>query len=106
MLLNRRQFTALATAAAGVNVVRASVATKYKAIAFDGVPIADACPILAKAEESFPGKGAALSSAWRVRQFEYGWLRSLGGQYADFWQVTEEALVFATRSLQIELSAE
>lgn len=106
MLLNRRQFTALATAAAGVNVVRASVATKYKAIAFDGFPIVDARPILAKAEESFPGKGAALSSAWRVRQFEYGWLRSLGGQYADFWQVTEEALVFAARSLQIELSAE
>ena len=106
MFLNRRQFTALATAAAGVNVVRASVDTKYKAIAFDGFPIIDARPILAKAEEIFPGKGAELSGAWRTRQFEYGWLRSLGGQYADFWQVTEEALLFAARSVQIELSAE
>jgi 2-haloacid dehalogenase len=106
MFLNRRQFTALAAAAAGVNVVRASVATKYKAIAFDGFPIIDARPILAKAEEIFPGKGAELSGAWRTRQFEYGWLRSLGGQYADFWQVTEDALLFAARSVQIELSTE
>jgi 2-haloacid dehalogenase len=57
MFLNRRQFTALAAATAGIDVVRACVATKYNAIAFDGFPIVDARPILAKAEESFPGKG-------------------------------------------------
>lgn len=105
-VLEPRQFTALATAAASVNVVRASVATKYKAIAFDGFPIIDARPIFARAEEIVPGKGAELGGAWRTRQFEYGWLRSLGGQYADFWQVTEDSLLFAARSLQIELSAE
>lgn len=36
-----------------------------------------------------------LSALWRTKQLEYTWLRSLMGQYADFWQVTEEALKYA-----------
>jgi 2-haloacid dehalogenase len=109
MFLNRRQFAAVAVvgaASAGVNVVRASVSAKYKAIAFDGFPIIDARPIVIKAETMFPGKGAQLGNVWRARQFEYCWLRTLGGRYADFWRVTEDALVFAAHSLQIELPAE
>src|SRR5262249_3906210 len=50
--------------------------------------------------------GARPGSAWRTRQFEYQWLRALSGHYADFWQITEEALVFAARSLRLELTAE
>lgn len=40
----------------------------------------------------------AISALWRTKQLEYTWLRSLMGQYADFRQVTEEALryTFAT----------
>ena len=45
----------------------------------------------------FPGKGAELSNAWRTRQFEYTWLRTMSGRYADFWHVTEEALIFAAK---------
>ncbi len=37
----------------------------------------------------------ALSMTWRLRQVEYSWLRSLMGHYADFWQVTGEALDYA-----------
>ncbi|MBI1207077.1 MAG: haloacid dehalogenase type II [Azospirillum sp.] len=37
----------------------------------------------------------ALSQTWRVRQLEYSWLRSLMGRYADFWQITGEALDYA-----------
>ena len=110
MLLNRRQFTALAagaaTSAARVDPTRASSRIRYKAIAFDGFPIIDVRPVFAKAEEVFPGKGIGLSSAWRTRQFEYGWLRTLSGHYVDFRQVTEDALLFAGRSLQIEISPE
>jgi 2-haloacid dehalogenase len=55
------------------------------------------------AEELFPGRGPELSNAWRTRQFEYTWLRTLAGRYADFWQVTEDALVFAAKSLKLDL---
>src|SRR5215472_7243699 len=43
---------------------------------------------------------------WRTRQFEYTWLRTVSGHYADFWKVTEDALVFATNMLKVELSLE
>jgi 2-haloacid dehalogenase len=36
-----------------------------------------------------------LSERWRNKQLEYTWTRSLMQRYADFWQVTEEALDFA-----------
>ena len=36
-----------------------------------------------------------LAATWRTKQLEYTWLRSLMGTYADFWQVTGEALDFA-----------
>lgn len=36
-----------------------------------------------------------VSQLWRTKQLEYTWLRSLMGQYRDFWQVTQEALDFA-----------
>ncbi len=43
-------------------------------------------------ERLYPGKGAALSQAWRTRQLEYTWLRSLMHRHADFSQVTAESL--------------
>jgi len=43
-----------------------------------------------------------LSNAWRTRQFEYTWLRTLADRYADFWQVTEDALIFAAKSLKLD----
>src|SRR5262249_32333017 len=79
---------------------------KIKAIAFDAFPIFDPRPVFALAEELFPGKGAALSDEWRTRQFEYTWLRTAARHYADFWQVTQDALVFAANKLKLELSAE
>ncbi len=33
-----------------------------------------------------------LSIAWRQRQLSYTWLRSMMGDYASFWQITENAL--------------
>jgi 2-haloacid dehalogenase len=77
-----------------------------KAIAFDAFPIFDPRPIFALAEELFPGRGEALSAAWRTRQFEYQWLRALSGQYADFWVATEEALVFAAELLHLDLTVD
>ena len=45
-----------------------------------------------------------LSNAWRTRQFEYQWLRAMSGTYADFWQVTEDALIFSGKLVGLELS--
>lgn len=39
--------------------------------------------------------GRVLSEIWRAKQLEYSWVRTLMGAYADFWQLTEQALDFA-----------
>lgn len=39
--------------------------------------------------------GPLLSELWRAKQLEYSWVRTLMGSYADFWQLTEQALDFA-----------
>ncbi|HSY70525.1 MAG TPA: haloacid dehalogenase type II [Edaphobacter sp.] len=77
---------------------------KIKAIAFDGFTVFDARPVAALAERVFPGHGEEMSALWRTRQFEYTWLRTVGHQYVNFWQVTEEALSFSCKSLKLELT--
>jgi 2-haloacid dehalogenase len=84
----------------------AATRSEIKALAFDAFPILDPRPVFAQAEQLFPGKGAELSNMWRIRQFEYQWLRALSGQYADFWRATEDGLVFAANALKLSLSAE
>jgi 2-haloacid dehalogenase len=37
-----------------------------------------------------------FSQLWRTKQLEYTWLRSLMQSHADFWQVTREALEYAS----------
>jgi len=37
----------------------------------------------------------AVNDAWRQKQLQYTWLRTLMGVHANFWQVTGEALDFA-----------
>ena len=109
MPVNRKEFlrgsvaTGLGMAASSA---RAMPRAGIKAIAFDAFPIFDPRPVFVLAEELFPGKGAELSNAWRTRQFEYTWLRSVSHHYTDFWKVTEDALVFAAKTVQVELTSE
>ena len=79
---------------------------RIKAIAFDGFVIIDPRPVALRAEALFPGQGARLMEIWRSRQFEYTWLRTLSRRYVDFWQVTQEALVFAARAAKLDLAAD
>ena len=44
---------------------------------------------------------AALTTLWRDKQLQYTWLRSLQGRYADFRQVTADALDFTLETLGI-----
>src|SRR5687768_84171 len=46
----------------------------------------------------------ALSATWRQKQLEYTWLRSLMGRYEDFWAVTESALRYAVRRLELTVT--
>ncbi len=78
--------------------------SSIKAVAFDAFPVFDPRPVFALAEELFPGQGKALGDEWRTRQFEYTWLRVSGGQYKDFWAVTEDALVYACDKLKLDLT--
>jgi len=43
--------------------------------------------------------GQLLSDIWRAKQLEYSWVRTLMGSYAEFWQLTEQALDFALRKV-------
>jgi 2-haloacid dehalogenase len=109
-ILNRRDFVnlvgagAAATALYGKPVLAAVSGAKIRAIAFDGLAVFDVRPVVTLAERVFPGRGEEMSALWRTRQFEYAWLRTVGRQYADFWQVTEEALLFSCKSLKLELT--
>jgi 2-haloacid dehalogenase len=58
------------------------------------------------AQKFAPAKAAELCEAWRVRQFEYAWLRVAGGRYADFRVVTDEALLWAAQTHGVSLTAE
>ena len=111
MELARRELLKLATGPIAATGLIASdpparAGVKVKAIAFDAFPIFDPRPVFSLAEELYPGRGADLSNEWRTRQFEYAWLRTLEGQYADFWDVTQDALTFAIKKLGIALNAE
>jgi len=44
---------------------------------------------------------AALSATWRQKQLEYTWLTTLMGRYVDFWAITESALRYAVRRLDL-----
>jgi 2-haloacid dehalogenase len=43
----------------------------------------------------------ALTSLWRDKQLQYTWLRALQNRYADFWQITGDALDYALETLGI-----
>jgi 2-haloacid dehalogenase len=82
----------------------AAFRSSIKAVAFDGFPILDPRPVFALVDQLYPERGVELSNVWRTRQFEYTWLRTMSRRYADFWQVTDDALVFAAKSLKLELT--
>ena len=60
--------------------------------------------VTALCEELFPGNGDALAQLWRAKQLQYSLLRSLMGRHKDFWSVTEDALVYASKSLTLDLT--
>ena len=78
--------------------------TPIQAIVFDAYgTLFDVYSVGAQAEQLFPGKGAELAALWRDRQIDYTRLRTLSNRYADFWQVTLDALRYAAQRLGLTL---
>lgn len=76
-----------------------------KAVAFDAYgTLFDVYSIAALAEEIFPGRGGELAALWRDKQIDYTRLRTLCDRYADFWQVTADALSFTCEKIGLVLS--
>jgi len=79
------------------------MAREITALVFDAYgTLFDVHSVTRVAERLFPGKGAALSAAWRTKQLEYTWLRSLMRQYEDFSRVTLSALEWSLEFLRLE----
>jgi 2-haloacid dehalogenase len=76
-----------------------------KAVVFDAYgTLFDVYSIAALADSIFPGRGARLAACWRDKQIEYTRLRTLCDRYADFWQVTSDALSFCCEDLGLTLT--
>ena len=73
------------------------------ALVFDAYgTLFDVHSVAARGEALFPGRGTALSAAWRAKQLEYSWLRTLMGRYEDFDRVTRASLEWALESLGLD----
>jgi 2-haloacid dehalogenase len=99
--------TALSAISAGAAAaMRATTPRKaLKAIAFDAYgTLFDVFSVTSLCEQLFPGNGNALAQLWRAKQLQYSLLRSLMNRYRDFWQLTNDGLVYASKSLKLELT--
>lgn len=110
--LQRRQFL---VAGAGLALGLAGAAASsgattparsgIEAIGFDMFTIFDPRGVDADAEVHFPGKGSQIATAWRARIFDYCWLRTLTGTYADFQQVLTDALDVTLAAQKLDATA-
>jgi 2-haloacid dehalogenase len=80
---------------------------RTEALVFDAYgTLFDVFSISSLCEELFPGNGTALAAMWRAKQLQYSLLRSLMNRYKDFWQVTQDGLVYSAHSLTLDLTAD
>jgi 2-haloacid dehalogenase len=112
-LSDRRRFLkALAAATAAASAARPVTAMqtttpKQRALVFDAYgTLFDVFSVTSLCEELFPGNGQALAVMWRAKQLQYSLLRSMMNRYKDFWQVTQDGLVYSAQSLKLDLTAD
>ena len=117
MSTDRREFIRLVGAASVVagTATAATPATAQmpgqfkaiKALAFDAYgTLFDVFSVTALCEQLFPGKGQQIAQIWRFKQLQYSLMRSLMGRHRDFWGLTEDGLVWATKNQNVELTEE
>lgn len=112
--MNRRIFLAAGGRILGGSALRGLVRVNapsrrgggaIKAVLFDAFPVFDPGGILLLAERLYPGNGKVLVDAWRGRQFEYTWLRTVAGSWTDFFSVTSDALDYASELVGLDMGA-
>jgi len=119
MLNDRREFmkvvgaasalagVAQAAAPAAAQVVTPAQFREIKALAFDAYgTLFDVFSVTALCEQLFPDNGTQLAQTWRFKQLQYSLMRSLMGRHRDFWGLTEDGLVWASKNLKLELTAD
>jgi 2-haloacid dehalogenase len=85
---------------------QAQAAPRFKAVAFDYFVLFNPNSVVPEVEKAFPGRGIEFTKAWRAKQFEYGFLRSITGRHEDFFKVTEDALVYTAAAMDLPLPPE
>lgn len=112
---DRRKFVRLACVVAALlaaislrpenGAVRAAASGRtIRAVAFDYLALFDAGSIADDLERMLPAQGQQVATLWRTRQFEYCWLRSLTGRYADFSRISAQSLDYAAEALHAPLT--
>lgn len=96
-------FAAIAVCVALLSA-HAAPTPRFKAVAFDYFVIFNPNSVVPKVEKVFPGKGLEFTKAWRAKQFEYGFLRSITDRHEDFFKVTEDALTYTAEAMNLPLS--
>ncbi|TVR83222.1 MAG: haloacid dehalogenase type II [Rhodospirillales bacterium] len=77
--------------------------TDVGACAFDAYgTLFDVNAAAERCRDALGDKADALAAVWRAKQLEYTWLRSLRGDYVDFWHVTGQSLDYAFASTGIQ----
>jgi len=62
----------------------------------------DVAAAAAQCRDALGGKADQLTAIWRTKQLEYTWLRSLMGEYVEFWKITGDGLDYAMAALGIK----
>src|SRR3954467_1361472 len=99
-------FAAVLLPLTGPALAQESPPPRFKAVAFDYFVIFNANSVVPAVERAFPGNGAEFTRVWRAKQFEYGFLRSITDRHADFFKVTEDALVYTAGAMKLDLTPE
>jgi 2-haloacid dehalogenase len=84
---------------------RKEFAMTVRALVFDAYgTLYDVQSVRRLAGELCGSKGELVTQLWRLKQLEYTWLRGLMRDYADFWQVTGDALDVALEAAGASLA--
>jgi 2-haloacid dehalogenase len=102
--MNRRSFVGTAASLlASARLQSRTPETPYRVVALDGFAVFDATTVVPLMERYAPGRGRELVVAWRSRMFDYQWLRTLGGRYADFEATASDGLAAALAAARVSL---
>lgn len=80
-----------------------TMAAAIEACVFDAYgTLFDTAAAVRRCADGLGARAEDLTRLWRSKQLEYTWLRSLRGDYVDFWHVTGESLDYALAASRLD----